>query len=195
MFDKRISKHNIRTYREIIRELGTSIEVVAKHAPVSSSDSLSIVFEKGRSTCTSSCGTELTDHHCMRGDGADSVKQGYGHTVSELQSHNVDLLSQLEEAKIRVDQQDPLVTQLQVKVDASTRRIKELEATLQHRNAEAARKTKMHEEYKARIQQVEDWIKDWQVRTSSFRDRSMAVSFDDMDYTSLLDNEITFGAM
>lgn len=196
LFDKRISKHNIRAYREIIRELGTSIEVLTKHAPVSCSKNPSTIFEQGMATSPSimanSLDVDYEDHRYIETMVANQVKQGFTHTISELQRHNDDLFSQLQEASNRVNQQELRAAQLQAKVDESSRRVKELESTLQHRNAEAARRTRVHEEYKARIQQVEDWIKDWQTGMSSLRTRSTTMSVDDLDYTSLLEGELVF---
>ncbi|KAK5069359.1 hypothetical protein LTR51_008609 [Lithohypha guttulata] len=166
LFRRQLSKHNVGAYRQICQNLGRSIQVVLRDGPtlqsLSTQDLASgkcLTLPRSRSP-----GSQSSQGCCggVPGNATHGLSNEHITDLQELETKNHDLVARLEVATCAAEESKQEIQRLQASKDAMEQRLRQLEATLLLRNAEALRRTKLVEEYLAQEQSMTTLLQGWE---------------------------------
>lgn len=189
LFTKQISKHNAGAYREICRELGNSIEVLAKvpssgDAKTSSVLPEPVVAGPNAEQCHWTLGLVPQDDSSNKTTierTSDMSSSSFTRTITNLQSLNQQLSAKLAVAQAQLDAQASRLVQLHTEAELAVTRVQHLEATLQETQSQATQVRHDQEQQQARVVELEKWIRAW-------HDSAHLKFVDNLSYTSLLED-------
>ncbi|KAK5093984.1 hypothetical protein LTS08_008768 [Lithohypha guttulata] len=164
LFRKQLSKHNLGAYRQICQHLGRSIWAVLRDGQASRSRSmpdtdsrecLALLGLPGLRSSPKCCGVTVRNT-------AQELSTEHVSARQELEIKNQSLVARLEVVTSVAEGRHHEIQRLQESQDAMEQRLRELQTTVQLRDAEALRRTKLVEEYWAKEHTMTTLLQGWE---------------------------------
>lgn len=177
LFTKQLSKHNIGAFREICRELGSSIIVFARdnsnEAWTNEENSAFNEEITGDNSNVRTCPVVSYQNGRKRQSSeADFLQESpsFIQRIKGLELRNEELRSQLGAAESLANERTLVIEQMQIENASLARHIGQLQATLQHRNTEALQRTRLVDAYEIKVQTLEVCLQDWGTRLKALQE-------------------------
>ncbi|KAK5947808.1 hypothetical protein OHC33_011178 [Knufia fluminis] len=170
LFRKQLSKHNVGAYRQICEHLGHSIQVVLRDGqPVRASPARDVDSGERSTLPQSRSPGSQSSQRCCHGQPehtAQELSTEHRSALQELETENQSLAARLDVAMSVAEERNIEIQRLHESNDTTEQHLRELQATIQQRDAEALRCTQLVAEYGDRERAMTVLLHGWERGTA-----------------------------